>query len=148
MPQDASDEYLRSTVLTATSEQLVLMLYDGAIRFARQGREALARKDFEISCDKLLRAQRIVQELQAGIREEVNPALARQIKALYDFVYERLVRANMKQEAGPIDEAIKVLEHQRETWQMLLDKVRGTAASPLSPPPVVANVGAVLSIEG
>lgn len=148
MPQDGSDEYLRSAVLTATSEQLVLMLYDGAIRFARQGKEALAHRNFETSCEKLLRAQRIVQELQAGIREEVDPALARQMRALYDFIYERLVRANMRQEAGPIDEALKILEHQRETWRMLLDGVRGAAPQPPAKRPTEQSVGTVLSIEG
>lgn len=148
MPQDGSDEYLRSAVLTATSEQLVLMLYDGAIRFARQAKDALAHRNFETSCEKLLRAQRIVQELQAGIREEVDPALARQMRALYDFIYERLVRANMRQEAGPIDEALKILEHQRETWRMLLDGVRGAAPQPPAKRPTEQNVGTVLSIEG
>jgi len=151
MPQEASGEYLRNAVLTATSEQLVLMLYDGAIRFARQAKEALARKDFESSCDRLLRAQRIVQELQAGLREEVNPDLARQMNSLYVFIYERLVQANMTQQSGPIDEALKILEHQRETWRMLLDKVRSNpaATAPLpSKAPAQSAAGAVLSVEG
>jgi flagellar protein FliS len=150
MPQEASGEYLRNAVLTASGEQLVLMLYDGAIRFARQAKEALARKDFEGSCDRLLRAQRIVQELQAGLRGEANPELARQMNSLYTFIYERLVQANMTQQPGPIDEALKILEHQRETWRMLLDKVRSNPAVAAPPSKALAQpvAGAVLSVEG
>ena len=85
----ASDEYLRNTVMTATPEQLQLMLYDGAIRFSTQAREALAKSDFETSCEKLLRAQRIMLEMRNGLRPEVNLELCEQMAALYDFVYNR-----------------------------------------------------------
>jgi flagellar secretion chaperone FliS len=151
MVQEASEEYLRNAVLTATSEQLVLMLYDGAIRFARKARQALERKDFETSCESLLRAQRIVQELQAGLRPEVNPDIAQQMTRLYAFITERLIGANMKHETGPIDEALQVLEHQRETWRLLMEKVRGTpSATPVAPKASTegVTVGAGLSVQG
>lgn len=119
----ASNEYLKNAVLTASPEQLQLMLYDGAIRFARQGRDALARKDYSTSCEKLLRAQRIVVEMEAGLRHEVNPELCQQLAALYHFVYTRLVDANLRQETGAVDEALCILEHQRETWRMLMEKI-------------------------
>ena len=121
----ASDEYLRNTVMTATPEQLQLMLYDGAIRFSTQAREALVKSDFETSCEKLLRAQRIVLEMRNGLRPEVNPGLCERMAALYDFVYNRLVDANMRRDPAAIDEALRILEHQRETWRMLIEKLRG-----------------------
>jgi len=136
MMQEVSEEYLRNAVLTATSEHLVLMLYDGAIRFARKARQALERRDFETSCEALLRAQRIVEELQAGLRSEVDPDLCRQMSSLYTFIVDRLIQANMKHEVTLIDEALQVLEHQRETWRLLLEKVRGT---PLTTAPVGAR---------
>jgi flagellar protein FliS len=149
MSQEVSEEYLRGAVLSATSEQLVLMLYDGAIRFARKARRALERKDFETSCEALLRAQRIVQELQSGLRREVDPGLCEQMSSLYAFIIDRLIKANMKRETVPIDEALRVLEHQRETWQMLLSQVRGRPASPRAAPPASEEgVGAGLSIHG
>lgn len=129
MTHDASGEYFRNSVLTATPEQLQLMLYDGAIRFATQAREFLQRKDFENSCETLLKAQRIVLQMQDGLRPEVNPELVGQLMALYQFVHRRLVDANMRRSTEAIDDALQILHHQRETWAMLLAKFEGAAAN-------------------
>jgi flagellar protein FliS len=162
---DPSGEYLRNAVMTATPEQLHLMLYDGAIRFARQAREAIVRRDWDTSCEKLLRAQRIVGEMEAGLRPEVNAELCDQMAALYQFVYRRLVDANIKRDTGLIDEALRVLEHQRETWRILVDKIRqapsaadspdiaptGRARPTRTPPPrhaAAAPAVSTISIEG
>lgn len=145
----ASDEYLRNTVMTATPEQLQLMLYDGAIRFATQAREALAKSDFETSCEKLLRAQRIVLEMRNGLRPEVNPELCDQISALYDFVYNRLVDANMQRDPAAIDEALRILEHQRETWRLLIEKIRREGAPQTADEPEAQEHStASFSVEG
>lgn len=168
MNQEASGEYLRNAVMTASAEQLQLMLYDGAIRFTRQARDAITASDFETSCEKLLRAQRIMQELENGLRPEINPELCQQLGSLYRFVNTCLIDANMKREVGTIDEALQILNHMRETWLMLMDKLRETAqtaasatvptTTPRKPPkPSVVPVGAkggmvatgsILSIEG
>lgn len=145
----ASDEYLRNTVMTATPEQLQLMLYDGAIRFSTQAREALANSDFETSCEKLLRAQRIVLEMRNGLRPEVNLELCEQMAALYDFVYNRLIDANMQRDPTAIDEALRILEHQRETWSILIQKIRREGASPIANEPEGEEpVTASFSVEG
>lgn len=124
-----SQEYLKNTVLTATAEQLQLMLYDGAIRFATRGREALAAGDRAAAFEALDRAQRIVLELGEGLRPEVNPALAGQMASLYSFIYRRLVEANVQQDVQALDEALRILRHQRETWVLLMERLRGTADS-------------------
>ncbi len=169
MTHDASGEYLKNAVMTATPEQLQLMLYDGAIRFARQAKDALARRDLETSCDKLLRAQRIIAEMQNGLRHDVNPTLCSQMAGLYGFIHDRLVHANMKQSPEAIDEALTILEHQRETWVMLLEKLKseqaessadgeqhqpsaGPKQQPSAPKPQAPaaenTVGGCLSVEG
>lgn len=130
MTPNASSEYLRNAVMTAPPEQLQMMLYDGAIRFARQAREALHAGDLTTSCEKLIRAQQIVMELQNGLRPEVNPELCAQVGGLYTFVYNRLVAANLKRDVGKLDEALQILEHLRETWRLLLEKLRETPPSP------------------
>ncbi len=149
MNRDAPHEYLRNAVLTAPPEQLQLMLYDGAIRFAEQARAALLRRDFDNSCEKLIRAQNIVVELRNGLRPEVNPSLCERMAALYDFIYGRLVDANIHHRPEAIDDAIKILNHQRETWRMLLDKLRGQAAdAPESPDRPAGESRTTLSIHG
>ncbi len=124
MTNEASKEYLRNAVMTATPEQLQLMLYDGAIRFATQASDALRLGKLDESCEKLIRAQNIVVEMRNGLRREINPTLCDQMAALYDFIYNRLVDANLKRSQSDLDQAVRVLRHQRETWQMLIEKVR------------------------
>ena len=124
MSTEASKEYLRNAVMTATPEQLQLMLYDGAIRFATQAAATMREGRYDESCEKLIRAQKIVVEMRNGLRREINPSLCDQMAALYDFIYSRLVDANLKRSQSELDEAVRVLRHQRDTWQMLIEKVR------------------------
>lgn len=142
MHTDTSGEYLKSAVMTATPEKLQLMLYDGAIRFGRQAREALVARNFETSCEKLLRAQQIVTALQDGLRPDVNPQLCKQMSDLYQFIYARLVDANTRHNVTALDEALQILEHQRETWRLLMERTREVADAVEKP---VSRSGAVES---
>ncbi len=127
---NASQEYLKNAVLTATPEQLQLMLYDGAIRFATRGLEAVQANDREGAFNALDRAQRIVLELNQGIRREVNPELADQMAALYNFVYNRLIEGNINQDQAALEDALRILRHLRETWVMLMDKLAQEQSTP------------------
>ncbi len=115
--------YLRDAILTATPEQLQLMLYDGAIRYATQARDALVAKQFETAYERLVRAQNIVIEMQNGLNYDVNRELCERVAAVYGFLYRKLVDANVDRDCGAIDDALKVLQIERETWRILVDKV-------------------------
>ncbi len=117
------NSYLRDAVMTATPEQLQLMLYDGAVKFALQGKDALIAKDYERSYEKLGRAQAIILEMQNGLRREVSPELCDRMAAIYNFLYRKLVDASVQKDTTCIDDAVKILRYQRETWVMLMDKV-------------------------
>jgi flagellar secretion chaperone FliS len=128
-----SAEYLKNTVLTATPEQLHLMLYDGAIRFAERGLDALRAGDREGTFNALERAQMIVLELGNGLRREIYPELADRMAAVYNFIYRRLVDANLQRDEKAIDEALRVLRYQRETWLLLIDKLQKEARAAAPP---------------
>lgn len=119
----ASREYLKSAVMTASPEQLQLMLLDGAIRFASRGREAIAAGDIQGAFNALDRAQRIVVELIQGMNREVNPTLVDQMAALYEFIFRRLIDANVHRDLAAVDDALRILRHQRETWALLIQKI-------------------------
>jgi flagellar protein FliS len=136
MTTATENPYLRDAILTATPEQLQLMLYDGVIRHATQGKEAIQRKDYEASYEKLTRAQQILLEMQSALNYEVNAELCRRVASIYNFLYRKLVDACVERDVGAIDDALRVLRIERETWQILVDKVnkareqRTTGASP------------------
>ena len=82
------------------------MLYDGAIRFALQGKEAIEREDYENVYEKLTRAQHIVLEMETGLRPEVHREICEQMSALYGFVYRKLVDGSVHKDASAVEDAI------------------------------------------
>jgi len=137
-----TQEYLKTKVMTASPEMLTLMLWDGAIRFAEQGKEAIQKKDVEGSYKALLRSQRIMTELTSNLKHDVNPDLCGKLAALYNFIYRRLVDANISKEISLVDDALEIMRHQRETWAMLMDKLAKERAGETQAT-VAANADAV-----
>ncbi len=123
MSNKPGTQYLKTQIMTASPEALQLMLWDGAIRFAQQGRDAILKKDIEGSYRLLLRSQKIITEMSASLRHDVNPELCKNLAALYNFIYRQLVDANVRKDVNAVNEAIKLMQHQRETWVMLMDKL-------------------------
>ncbi|QOV90265.1 flagellar export chaperone FliS [Humisphaera borealis] len=118
-----AQSYLRTRVLTATPEQLQMMLFDGALRFAEQGRIALLAKNWEQSYNNISRCQKIITEMISSLRHEVSPELCAKLAGLYNFAYRKLVEANIDHRVEDLDEAVSVLKYQRETWSMLLQQL-------------------------
>ena len=85
MNPQAAQNYLRTRVFTATPEQLQMMLYDGAVRFAEQARPALEKKDWETAYNMISRAQKIITELTCTLRHEINPELCGRLASLYNY---------------------------------------------------------------
>jgi flagellar protein FliS len=141
-----TQEYLKTKVMTASPEMLTLMLWDGGIRFAEQGKEAILKKDIEGSYKALLRSQRIITELTTNLRHDVDPDLCGKLAALYNFIYRRLVDANLTKNVQLVDDALEIMRHQRETWAMLMDKLAKERASEAQAT-VNANADAVSSAE-
>ncbi len=123
MNQTGPNPYLRTRVLTASPAELRLMLYDGAIKFARQAIEAREANDNEAAYHGLMRAQKIVLELSSSLNHNVEPELTEKLSALYTYIYKLLVDANVHHTLSEIEEAVKLLEYERETWQMLMSKL-------------------------
>jgi flagellar protein FliS len=141
-----SQEYLKTKVMTASPEMLTLMLWDGAIRFAEQGKDAILKKEIEASYNALMRSQKIIMELSNGLRHNVDPDLCGKLAALYNFIYMRLVDANLKKNPALVDDALEIMRHQRETWVMLMDKLTQEKAAQAQAT-VSANADAVTTAE-
>jgi len=151
MNQTAAQNYLKTKVLTATPEQLQLMLYDGAIRFGEQAKVALEQRDFEASYNGISRAQRIVTEMIGSLKHDVNPELCGKLAALYNYVYRKFIEANIDHKIDSLTEALDILKYQRETWMMLLDQLgkakAGMAATKLDMPAPNAKMEASIRLS-
>lgn len=149
---DISNEYLRNAVMTASPEQLQLMLYDGAIRFTRQGITGLEQKNWEDVFNGFSKAQKIVLEMVNGLNYDVDPELCKRTAGLYNFIYRKLVDASVNRDLELANESLKLLEYQRETWVLLLEKLHKERMAKPSMQPAVHDHAespySTLSVEG
>jgi flagellar protein FliS len=123
----AYDTYRQVQFETAPPEKLVLMLYNGAIRFIKEGKQFIAEKDFEKANYKLLRAQAIITELTASL--DMSYEVSNNLSALYHFINESLVNANIKKETDLLDYASDLLVELRDTWQQAVKMSKTKVAS-------------------
>lgn len=135
-PSRNLNPYLRTRVLTAGPEELRLLLLEGAVKFASQGRDGLARKDYEASYNGISQCRAIVLELLTTIRADIDPDLMDKVKGIYTFIYQELTNANLEKSVERMDKIVQLLEYEAETWRMLMHKLateRGPAAGNSAP---------------
>jgi flagellar protein FliS len=151
MNPNAAQTYLRTKVMTATPEQLQMMLYDGALRFGEQARVALQAKDYEKSYTMISKIQKILTEMTSSLKHDVYPDLCGRLAALYTFAYRKLIEANIDHNTESLDAALEVLKYQRETWAMLLDQLgkakAGVAAQKIAMPAPDARMEASIRLS-
>jgi flagellar protein FliS len=122
----AVDAYAQTEAVSRTSLELVVMLYDGALRFTAQARDAIERKDIRGRQIAIARTQAILSQLQSTLDMEKGAAIARSLDGLYVYIGGRLLDASIKQDVEPIDEAAKLLTTLREAWT----NIAGAEAAP------------------
>jgi flagellar protein FliS len=124
--------YLRTRVMSAKPEELRLLLIEGAIKFAQQGKAGIENKQFEQAFAGLSQSREIVVELMTSIRSEPNPELADKVRAVLAYIYNQLIEGGFEKDIKKLDTAISLLEFERETWIMLMSKLseeRGLGAA-------------------
>lgn len=121
-------QYQESQLETASQGKLLLMLYDGAIRFLTQAHQALESKNFQESHHYILKAEDIVTELMACLKMDVGGEIAFNLYRLYEYMNWRLIQANIKRDAGMVLEVQNRLKELRETWVEAI-KLNGAAQS-------------------
>jgi flagellar protein FliS len=133
--QDCARAYRTNAILTASPGQLVLMLYDGALGALASAKMAFGRpardlQRYEVINKQLTKARAIINELQGRLDYTANPEFAQTMFRLYEYYSRRLMEANLRKEAGPVDEVEKLLGEIRDAWAEMLMKQREPAAEP------------------
>jgi flagellar protein FliS len=111
----APNAYRESAVMTASPEQLVVMLYDGANRFLIQSAVAMREGRAGLAGEKLRRAEAIIDELLATLDLSVGE-VAERLQALYLFFKEHLSVARLKQDVSKVDEVARLMRELRGAW--------------------------------
>lgn len=108
------NQYKANSINTATPEELTLMLYNGLVKFLMQAQTAIEIKSIEKSNNSILRSQAIIKEFQATL--DLNYEVSQGLDSLYDYMYRRLVEANIKKDRDIVEEVLGYAKELRDTW--------------------------------
>jgi len=106
--------YQQQSVMTASQEELLIMLYNGCIRLIKQGMEAIDDKDVPRAHTNIVKAQDIIVEFISTL--DMRYDVAKSLMPLYDYIYRRLVEANISKDAAILNEALGFVTELRDTW--------------------------------
>lgn len=123
------DQYLRSKIMTASKGELTLMLYDGAIKFCNMAIMCIEKKDISGAHTNIKKTEAIIEEFQATLDDKYP--VANDFKKVYDYIYTRLVEANLKKDTEILKEVLSHLRVMRDTWKEVIHTAhgQGTAVS-------------------
>lgn len=109
--------YRTAQAQTSSPLELVVMLYDGALRFLADAERTFATGDLPARGVAIRKALAIVHELQATLDMEKGGEMAAELDRLYDFIQDRLLRVTREHDAAPLAEAQRVLASLAEAWR-------------------------------
>jgi len=124
-----------TTVESASPQQLIIMLYDGALKSVFAAKAAIARGDVAARGAALSKAILIIDEgLRAALNLQSGGEIAQNLMALYDYISTRLLHANVKADVQSVDEAARLLGELKQAWEVLEQRERPPAVVPMEPP--------------
>jgi len=111
--------YQEAAVGTQSRGRLVVMLYDGAIKFLKLAVQELEAGNYAAKGQYINRAQDIISELNAVLNMDAGGEIAQNLRKLYDFMSRHLNQANMKRDPKMIQEVIGLLEELNQSWRAI-----------------------------
>jgi flagellar protein FliS len=113
------ENYLKTQVMSASPNKLIEMLLEGAIKKIRVAKLALETGKLAQMGENLLKAQDIVMELRYSINEEIESPIPQELIQLYEYMYQRLVIANVDRDIEAMDEVQKLLTELLDAWKQI-----------------------------
>lgn len=119
--------YQQSSVQTATPNHLIIMLYDGAIRFTKAGIQSIRERNIERANENFKKAQAVINELIASLNFDYS--ISSNLASIYEYLLALLLKANLKKDVKPAEEALQFLVDLSETWKQVLKGTGKTTSS-------------------
>lgn len=113
------DAYRRTEATSRSPLELVVLLYDGALRFVSEARDGMAHGDMAARGRGVSKAMAIVAELQCTLNIDGGGEVARQLDAMYTYITGRLIDTSTKRDAAALDEVHRLLSTMRDAWTQI-----------------------------
>ncbi|GAB4265958.1 flagellar export chaperone FliS [Deferrisoma sp.] len=141
--------YRQTQVATTTSQQkLIVMAYDGVLRFLNQGIEHIEKREIEAKHEKLTKARAVIQELASTLNLEAGGEIARNLWNLYMFFMQKITEANLTNDPEPVRGILPAIRELRDAWAELKLEEADEDVKALDRRVPVAEEGARLSVTG
>ncbi len=124
---NVANQYKNQQAMTASPEELTLMLYNGAIRFVAESIQGIENNDMQKAHNANIRSQEIIREFRATL--DMQYEIAKQLDPLYEYMEYQLLQANAKKDIVQLSEVKNMLQELRDTWYQAMKLVRGQRAA-------------------
>lgn len=112
---NAYQQYQQNSIMSATPERLILMLFEGAVKFVRLAQKDIKEKNIAGANNNITRAQDIITELDQSL--DMSYDISESLTGVYDFMYRQLVDANVKKDPIPLEIVEAMMVDLKDTWE-------------------------------
>ncbi|GBF10553.1 MULTISPECIES: flagellar export chaperone FliS [Tepidibacillus] len=116
--QNPYQAYQQNTVNSASPGELTLMLYNGCLKFIKHAKQAIVDHKFEEKNTNLIKAQNIIRELMISLNMDYE--VAKNMMQMYDYILNRLIEANLKNDIEILNEVEGYVVEFRDTWKEVI----------------------------
>ncbi len=120
-------KYKNTSVLSASREQILLMLYEAAIKFTKLAIQSTEQKNVAERGKNIMRAYDIVSELQVSLDHNVGGDLPKQLDQLYTFMLDQYTKGNIHGDVEALKSCVKILENLYDGWKQVITGMKKTA---------------------
>ena len=110
--------YEQNSVTTASAGELTIMLYNGCLKFIKKAKQAIEKNNIEERNTNIQKAQNIIRELMVTLNMDYE--VSKNMMALYDFIIQSLLEANIKNDLKKLEEAEQIVIDFRDTWKQVI----------------------------
>lgn len=119
--------YEQNSVTTASAGELTIMLYNGCLKFIKKAKQAIEKNNIEERNTNIQKAQNIIRELMVTLNMDYE--VSKNMMALYDFIIQSLLEANIKNDLKKLEEAEQIVIDFRDTWKQVIQLNRSKQQS-------------------
>ena len=112
-------KYRELEIKTSSSQGLILLLYNGVIRFLNEAKAKIEEKNWEEANKFLIKGQKVISELMVSLNLKIGD-FTKDWYSLYAYMHQRLIEANLKKEVEPIEEVLELIIPLRNSWIQIM----------------------------
>ncbi len=123
----SNQAYKKAAVTTKDQGTLILMLYDGTIRYLKTAANKINKEDLEGAHNAISKAKAIISELMTSLNMDQSGRVGSSLKSLYVYMFNRLIDANIQKNVAYIDEVCDLMSELRDGWRTVVNQKKEVA---------------------